>query len=93
MEKCYQHWTGRVTRLLPTQPWCGLYLKEGDLVELDHFIPRRPPFHGTYTISNLRAYHHHCHHQKTKLEAQRNAEPERSFVPNDNGLVDDAPDA
>jgi len=85
---------GKVLRIQKGQcPWCGLYLKEGDLVELDHFIPRRPPFNGPDTISTLRAYHHYCHHQKTKLEVQRNGEPERSLVPIDNGPVDDEPDA
>jgi hypothetical protein len=82
MEKCYQHWTGRVTRLLPTQPWCGLYLKDGDLIEVDHFIPKR--LGGKDEISNLRAMHHHCHDQKSRTEGQKRDSPEETEALNDN---------
>jgi RNA-directed DNA polymerase len=85
---------GKVLRIQKGQcAWCGLYLKDGDLVELDHVLPRRPPFNGPDTISNLRAYHHYCHHQKTKLEAQGTGEPELFLVPRENGLDNDEPDA
>jgi RNA-directed DNA polymerase len=44
---------------------CGLYLKDGDLIEKDHIIPTRPPFNGPDTWGNKQALHRHCHDKKT----------------------------
>jgi RNA-directed DNA polymerase len=45
---------------------CGLYLKDGDLIELDHIIPKR--LGGTNEWKNLQALHRHCHDRKTALD-------------------------
>jgi RNA-directed DNA polymerase len=42
---------------------CGLYLKDGDLIELDHIIPQR--LGGTDEMKTLQALHRHCHDKKT----------------------------
>jgi RNA-directed DNA polymerase len=42
---------------------CGLYLKDGDLTELDHIIPKR--LGGTDDLKNLQVLHRHCHDRKT----------------------------
>jgi RNA-directed DNA polymerase len=42
---------------------CGLYLKDGDLVEIDHVIPKSLGGKDEYT--NLQALHRHCHDTKT----------------------------
>jgi RNA-directed DNA polymerase len=48
--------------------YCGLYFKPGDLLEIDHVIPRR--LGGDDRLMNLQVLHRHCHDQKTaKLDA------------------------
>ncbi len=47
---------------------CGLYFKEGDLLELDHIIPKSKG--GTNRRDNLQLLHKHCHHHKTKEDQQ-----------------------
>lgn len=42
--------------------WCGWYFRDEDLMEVDHFIPRR--LGGTDDLSNLQALHRHCHDQR-----------------------------
>jgi RNA-directed DNA polymerase len=42
---------------------CGLYFKDGDLVEIDHVIPKSLGGKDEYT--NLQALHRHCHDTKT----------------------------
>jgi RNA-directed DNA polymerase len=47
---------------------CGLYFKDGDLLETDHIIPRH--LGGDNRLMNLQLLHRHCHDQKTaKLDA------------------------
>jgi RNA-directed DNA polymerase len=57
----------RLGRLLKQQKGrcasCGLYLKDGDLMETDHFIPKR--LGGTDELRNLQVLHRHCHDKKT----------------------------
>jgi len=73
---------GRVLRQQKGQcAGCGLYLRDGDLIELDHFIPKR--LGGKDEISNLRAYHRHCHDQKTRADGA-NRETSESLVRDDN---------
>ena len=62
--------------------WCGLYLRDGDLIEVDHFIPKR--LGGKDEISNLRAMHRHCHDQKSSTEGQKMDPPEETEALNDN---------
>src|SRR5205823_11873436 len=54
-------------KLLKIQQWqcprCGLYFKEGDVLETDHDIPTA--LGGSKDISNKSVYHRHCHDEKT----------------------------
>jgi RNA-directed DNA polymerase len=54
-------------KLLHRQQWqcpqCGLYFKEGDLLETDHDIPII--LGGNEDVSNKFVYHRHCHDEKT----------------------------
>ena len=43
--------------------WCGYYFKDADLIEIDHFLPKR--LGGKDTLENLQALHRHCHDRKT----------------------------
>jgi len=53
-------------KLLQKQRWqcpqCGLYFKEGDVLEIDHDIPIAL---GGKGISDKWVYHRHCHDEKT----------------------------
>ncbi|MEQ8975993.1 MAG: group II intron reverse transcriptase/maturase [Coleofasciculus sp. C1-SOL-03] len=42
---------------------CGLYFKDGDLIEIDHKIPKSRG--GKDILDNLQALHRHCHDEKT----------------------------
>ena len=57
----------RVTTLLKKQKGkcthCGLYLREKDLLEVDHIIPRTKG--GKDEYKNLQVLHKHCHDTKT----------------------------
>lgn len=57
----------RVIRLLKKQQgrcWeCGLFFKDGDLMEVDHIIPLA--IGGKNVFHNLQLLHRHCHDQKT----------------------------
>jgi RNA-directed DNA polymerase len=48
--------------------WCGYYFRDEDLIELDHFVPKR--LGGKDTLSNLQALHRHCHDRKTAREGE-----------------------
>jgi len=54
-------------KLLKIQQWqcprCGLYFKDGDLLEVDHSIPTA--IGGKDDMSNKWVYHKHCHDEKT----------------------------
>ncbi len=54
-------------KLLKTQRWqcprCGLYFKDGDLLEVDHSIPTA--LGGEDNLKNKFVYHRHCHDEKT----------------------------
>jgi RNA-directed DNA polymerase len=45
---------------------CGLYVKDGDQLEIDHRIPKT--LGGTDLYVNLQLLHRHCHDQKTALD-------------------------
>ena len=57
----------RVATLLKKQKGicaqCGLYFKDGDLLEVDHIKPRRNG--GKDTKDNRQLLHRHCHDTKT----------------------------
>jgi RNA-directed DNA polymerase len=57
----------KVGKLLKKQQgkcWeCGLYFREGDLMEVDHIIPLT--IGGKNAFYNLQLLHRHCHDQKT----------------------------
>ncbi|GLV54750.1 hypothetical protein KDH_15970 [Dictyobacter sp. S3.2.2.5] len=42
---------------------CGLYFKDGDLLEIDHIIPKSQG--GKDEYKNMQLLHRHCHDQKT----------------------------
>jgi RNA-directed DNA polymerase len=54
-------------KLLKIQRWqcprCGLYFKDGDVLEIDHSIPTA--LGGKDTLNNKFVYHRHCHDEKT----------------------------
>lgn len=62
----------RVARLLKHQGArclaCGLFFKDGDLLEIDHVIPRANG--GTDTFDNLQLLHRHCHDVKSAQHRQ-----------------------
>ena len=57
----------RVATLLKKQKGicahCGLYFKDGDLLEVDHIKPRKNG--GMDTKDNRQLLHRHCHDTKT----------------------------
>jgi 5-methylcytosine-specific restriction endonuclease McrA len=48
---------------------CGLYVKDEDVVEVDHTVPKAEG--GKDHYKNLQLLHRHCHHQKTAEDRQR----------------------
>lgn len=63
----------RVAQLLKRQEGkcreCGHWFRAGDVMEIDHLIPRYRG--GTSGIHNLQLLHRHCHDQKTARDAER----------------------
>lgn len=57
----------RVASLLKRQkgicPLCRLFFKDGDLLEIDHVIPRLKG--GKDELNNLQLLHRHCHDVKS----------------------------
>jgi len=51
--------------------FCGLYLKDGELLEVDHIIPQR--LGGDDRLMNLQLLHRHCHDQKTAQDGSYQA--------------------
>lgn len=45
---------------------CGLYFKSGDVIETDHFLPRR--LGGDDQLRNLQLLHGHCHDEKSRSD-------------------------
>jgi RNA-directed DNA polymerase len=46
--------------------WCNLYFKDGDLLEIDHIIPKSKG--GKDRYDNLQVLHRHCHDKKTATD-------------------------
>jgi RNA-directed DNA polymerase len=65
----------RIAKLLKRQkgkcPRCGLYYKEGDLLERDHIIPKA--YSGKDVYDNWQLLHRHCHDAKTAEDRRRYA--------------------
>jgi RNA-directed DNA polymerase len=61
----------RVAKLLKSQngkcSHCGLFFKDGDLLEIDHKIPKSQG--GKDKFENLQLLHRHCHDNKTALDS------------------------
>lgn len=49
---------------------CGLYFKDGDLLETDHITPKSQGGKGKY--ENLQVLHRHCHDEKTSRDGSLN---------------------
>ncbi len=45
---------------------CGLFFRDGDLMEIDHIIPKAKGGNNSY--SNLQLLHRHCHDLKTVMD-------------------------
>ncbi len=45
---------------------CGLYFKDGDVIELDHIIPKSKG--GKDEYKNWQLLHRHCHDKKTSID-------------------------
>ena len=69
----YPGTTKRVATLMKRQKGkcarCGLYIKDEDVVEVDHIVPKAEG--GKDQYKNLQLLHRHCHHQKTAEDRQR----------------------
>jgi len=50
-------------------PRCGLYFRDGDLLEVDHIIPTA--LGGKDNRGNKWVYHRHCHDEKTAEDMAR----------------------
>jgi len=63
----------RVAQLLKYQNGrcnaCNLFFKHGDVIELDHIVPRSQG--GDNTVLNSQLLHRHCHHAKSATERIR----------------------
>jgi len=46
--------------------WCKLYFKDGDVIELDHIIPKSKG--GKDEYKNWQLLHRHCHDKKTSID-------------------------
>ena len=55
--------------------WCELYFKDGDVMELDHIIPKSKG--GKDEYKNWQLLHRHCHDEKTNIDGSL----DKSFKP------------
>jgi RNA-directed DNA polymerase len=60
---------------------CGLYLKDGDLLEVDHIIPRH--LGGDSRVVNFQLLHRHCHDRKTAQDGSNQARTSQGIDDND----------
>lgn len=69
----------RVAELLKRQKgkctYCDNYFREGDLMEIDHIIPKS--IGGKDLYKNLQLLHRHCHDSKTATDRKRKEDSER----------------
>jgi RNA-directed DNA polymerase len=80
----------RVGSLLKAQggkcAYCGLLLRDGDMLEVDHIIPHI--LGGDESMKNLQVMHRHCHDQKTA----RDGSLRRGWGINDKDSLTEEPD-
>lgn len=60
---------------------CGLYFRDGDVVETDHIIPKS--LGGDDRLMNLQLLHRHCHDQKTAQDGSNQAATGRGITDKD----------
>jgi RNA-directed DNA polymerase len=69
---------------------CGLYLKDGDVIEVDHIIPRR--LGGDDRLTNFQLLHRHCHDQKTAQDGSNQARTNQGISDKDH-LIEEPDEA
>jgi RNA-directed DNA polymerase len=83
----------RIARLLKLQSGkcrhCELYFQPGDLIELDHVLPKT--LGGATTSDNSQLLHRHCHDQKTASDGSLNKIHRAVRRTDDNGQVVEEP--
>jgi RNA-directed DNA polymerase len=57
---------------------CGLNFKDGDLLEIDHIIPKSKDGRDMY--NNLQVLHRHCHDDKTANDGSLNRTHDKGFI-------------
>ena len=63
---------------------CGLFFKDGDIIELDHIIPKSQG--GKDEYKNWQLLHRHCHDEKTRGDGSYQA---KSVIPENYQWIDD----
>jgi RNA-directed DNA polymerase len=63
---------------------CELYFKDGDILEIDHIIPKSKG--GKDEYKNWQLLHRHCHDEKTRGDGSCKA---KSVIPKDYRWIDD----
>ncbi|NJL52450.1 MAG: group II intron reverse transcriptase/maturase, partial [Hydrococcus sp. SU_1_0] len=58
--------------------YCGLNFKDGDLLEIDHIVPKSKG--GTNYYDNLQVIHRHCHDDKTTKDGSLNRTHDKGLV-------------
>lgn len=89
---------GRIAILLKQQKGkcvlCGLFFKDGDIIETDHIIPKSQG--GKDEYKNWQLLHRHCHDKKTAIDGSlgnksgcNSAKPKPPVIPDNFRWVDD----
>ncbi|MGH2506296.1 MAG: group II intron reverse transcriptase/maturase [Ktedonobacteraceae bacterium] len=68
--------------------WCGLLFQDGDLIEIDHILPKSEG--GGEELSNKFALHRHCHDEK---HTKPSKEWKYAVGTSDKGQIIEEPDA
>ena len=61
--------------------WCELYFKDGDVIELDHIIPKSKDGRDEY--KNWQLLHRHCHDEKTRIDGSLDKPFKPAKLPHD----------
>jgi RNA-directed DNA polymerase len=57
---------------------CGLSLRDGDVLEIDHVIPKSKG--GKDNYNNLQVLHRHCHDEKTARDGSLNRTHDKGLI-------------